>query len=282
MIFNRLKTFLLLISLSGLILAIGQIFGGSTGLAFAFILAIGMNFFSYFLSHKLVLKMYKAQPISKSQAPGIHKIVESIARKAGIPKPKIYLIPSESPNAFATGRNPKNAVVAVTNGIVNILSKKELEGVLAHEIGHVKNRDILVSTIAATLATVIMYVSSMARFAMFFGGGRDSEGNSNIVQLLVLAIVAPIAAMIIQFAISRSREFMADETAAKLTKEPKHLATALQKLEDYSKKIPLKLGNKSTSSLFIVNPFSGAKALSLFSTHPSTQDRINRLNSFKF
>ena len=282
MLMNRIKTFLLLTILTGIILSIGGMFGGKTGLTFAFVMAIGMNFFSYFLSHKLVLKMYKAQPISKSQAPEIHKTVESIAKKAGIPKPKIYLIPSETPNAFATGINPKHAVVAVTNGIVNMLSKKELEGVLAHEIGHVKNRDILISTIAATLAAVIMYVSAMARFAMFFGGGRDSEGNSNIIQLLVLAIVAPIAAMIIQFAISRSREFMADETSAKLTKEPKYLASALQKLEDYSKRIPLKMGNESTASLFIINPLTGRRALNFFSTHPSTQDRVDRLNSLKF
>jgi|TARA_Y100000310_G_scaffold319891_1_gene375712 heat shock protein HtpX len=282
MLMNKIKTFLLLASLSALILAIGGMFGGRTGLTFAFVLAIGINFFSYFFSHKLVLAVYRAKPISKSKAPGIHKMVGEIAKKAGIPKPKIYLIPSETPNAFATGRNPKNAVVAVTVGITKLLNKEELKGVLAHEIGHVKNRDILISTIAATLAAVIMYVSTMARFAMFFGGGRDSQGNSNILQLLVLAIVAPIAAMIIQFAISRSREFMADETSAKLTKQPKHLASALQKLEDYSRRIPLKMGNESTSSLFIINPFTGRKALNLFSTHPTTKDRVARLNSLKF
>jgi heat shock protein HtpX len=278
---NRLKTFVLLTSLSAIILLVGGWFGGKTGLTFALILALGMNGFSYFFSHKLVLTMYKAQPLTKKQAPGIHKMVEDISKKAKIPKPKIYLVPTENPNAFATGRNPENAVVAVTAGITKLLSPKELEGVIAHEIGHVKNRDILISTIAATLATVIMYLSSMAKFAMIFGGGRNERGGSNIIQLLVLAIVAPIAAMLLQFAISRSREFMADETSAKLTKDPKHLATALQKLQDYAKKAPMRLGNQSTASLFIVNPFTGKQLANMFSTHPSTEQRIQRLNSLK-
>ena len=282
MITNQIKTFALLVLLSAIIFLIGGLLGGRTGLIIALILALLMNFFSYFYSHKIVLAMYKAQDLPKSKAPKIHAMVEKISKKAGIPKPKIYIIPSENPNAFATGRNPQNAVIAFTSGIVKILTSKELEGVLAHEIGHVKNRDILISTIAATLATVIMYMATMARFAAIFGGSRDSQGNSNIIQILVLSIVAPIAAMMIQFAISRSREFMADATSARLTEEPKHLASALQKLEDFSKKIPMRLGNQSTASLFIVNPFSGVKAARLFSTHPSTKERVSRLNSLKF
>lgn len=282
MITNQIKTFALLLLLSGLIFLIGGLLGGRTGLIFALILALGINFFSYFYSHKIVLAMYKAKDLPKKNAPEIHAMVERISKKAGISKPKIYLIPSDNPNAFATGRNPQNAVIAFTSGIAKILTKKELEGVLAHEIGHVKNRDILISTIAATLATVIMYIASMARFAAIFGGSRDSKGNSNIIQILALSIIAPIAAMLIQFAISRSREFIADETSAMLTGEPKHLASALQKLEDSSRKLPMRMGGQSTASLFIINPFSGAKMAKLFSTHPLTQDRISRLNSMKF
>ena len=278
---NKLKTTVLMASLMGVVLLVGGIIGGKSGLTIALIIAITMNFFSYFYSHKLVLAMYRAQPLSKSKAPKIHQMIERISKKANLPKPKLYLIPSEAPNAFATGRNPENAVVAVTNGILKLLSKEELEGVLAHEMGHVKNRDILISTIAATLASVITYMAFMARFAMFFGGGRDSEGNSNILELILLAILAPIAAMIIQFAISRSREFMADEASAKFTNQPKYLISALQKIESYSKQIPMRFGNKSTASLFIVNPFSGKSMMNFFSTHPSTQDRIKRLESLK-
>ena len=278
---NHLKTTVLMASLMGVVLLIGGVIGGKSGLTIALIIAISMNFFSYFYSHKLVLAMYRAQPLSKSKAPKIHQMIERISKKANLPKPKLYLIPSEAPNAFATGRNPKNAVVAVTNGILNLLSNEELEGVLAHEMGHVKNRDILISTIAATLASVITYMAFMARFAMFFGGGRNSEGNSNILEMILLAILAPIAAMVIQFAISRSREFMADEASAKFTSQPKYLISALQKIESYSKQIPMRFGNKSTASLFIVNPFSGKRALNFFSTHPTTEDRIKRLQSLK-
>jgi len=281
MFLNRLKTFLLLVGLTAIIFAIGGFLGGQTGLAIAFGFAILMNVVTYFFSDKIVLKMYKAQPITKAKAPDIHAMVERLAKKANIPKPKIYLVPTETPNAFATGRNPQNAVVAVTQGIVKLLNKKELEGVLAHELGHVKNRDILISTIAATLAAVIMYVSSMARFAAIFGGFRDDRGGGNIAELLVLAIVAPIAAMLIQFAISRSREFMADATSARLTNEPEHLASALQKLESYAKRMPLRLGNKATASLFIINPLTGKQMMNFFSTHPSTEQRVAKLMAMK-
>ncbi len=278
---NRFKTVILLAALSGLILLIGGWIGGQAGLTIALVLAVLMNFFSYFFSGKMVLAIYRAKPLAKSDAPGIHKIVEDLAKKAGIPKPKIYVIPTEAPNAFCTGRNPKNSVIAVTHGILKLLNKKELEGVLAHELSHAKNRDILISTIAATLAAVIMYVASMARFAAMFGGMRNNDNGPNILQILILAIIAPLAAMVIQLAISRSREFLADETSAKLTKEPQHLASALLKLEEYSKRIPLKFGNQATAHLFIVNPLTGRQMANFFSTHPSTKDRVERLNAMK-
>jgi heat shock protein HtpX len=281
MFINQIKTVLLLGALSGIILIIGGFFGGTSGLTIALIFAILMNFFSYFYSHKLVLAMYKAQPITKKQAPEIHEMVEEISKKAGIPKPKIYAVPSENPNAFATGRNPQNAIVAVTIGITKLLSKEELKSVLAHEIGHIKNRDILIATIAATLASVITYIAMMARFAVFFGGGRDENGSSNAFQLIALAILAPIAAMLIQFAISRSREFMADETSARLTNDKKHMMSALNKIEQASKAIPLRFGNKSTASLFIINPFLAKGFTNLFSTHPTTQARVERLGSLE-
>jgi len=281
MFINQIKTVLLLGALSAIILVIGGFFGGASGMTIALVIALAMNFFSYFYSHKIVLAMYKAQPVSKSKAPEIHKMVEDISKKAGIPKPKVYAIPSETPNAFATGRNPNNAVVAVTAGITKLLSKEELKSVLAHEIGHIKNRDILVATIAATLASVITYLAMMARFAVFFGGGRDERGGGNALQLIALAILAPLAAMLIQFAISRSREFMADETSARLTNDSKHMISALKKIDSAAKHIPLRMGNQSTASLFIINPFSGKGFISLFSTHPATELRIKKLNELK-
>ncbi len=281
MIANQLKTAVLLASLSAIILLIGVLFGGTSGLTIALIMAVMMNFLSYFFSDKLVLAMYRAKEVSRSQSPKLHETIERIAKKANIPKPRIYLIPTENPNAFATGRSPRNAVVAVTHGILKLLSKEELEAVLAHEIGHVKNRDILIATIAATMASVISYLAYMARFAAIFGGGRDNERNSNVLEIIALAIIAPIAAMLIQFAISRSREYIADETSARLTKKPNNLASALRKIESYSKQIPLKFGNQSTASLFIINPFSGRAFINLFSTHPSTEERIKKLNSLR-
>ncbi len=282
MIINQLKTVLFLGILTGILLVIGGMIGGQQGLTVALVFALLMNFGTYFFSHKIVLMMYRAQELPKSKAPEIHKMVEDICRKADLPKPKIYLIPSPAANAFATGPNPKHAVVAVTEGIMKLLTKEELKGVLSHELGHVKNRDILISTIAATIASVISYLAFMARWAAIFGGNRDDNRGGNPLGLLFMAIIAPLAAMIIQLAISRSREYLADERGARLLKNSQPLASALQKLESASKHTPLTFGSPSTAHLFIVKPFRGEGLLSLFSTHPPLQERIQRLKSMKF
>lgn len=282
MIANQFKTVALLGVLTGILLLIGGAIGGQQGLTIALIFAILMNFGSYFFSHKIVLAMYRAKELPKSQAPGIHKMVEEIAKEANIPKPKIYIVHTPHANAFATGPSPKKAVVAVTDGILSLLTKEELKGVLAHEIGHVKNRDILIQTVAATIASVISYIAFMARWAAIFGGmrGNNREGG-NILELLVLAIVAPLAAMIIQLAISRSREYLADERGARLIKNPLPLASALGKLESSSQHVPLGRGSSSTAHLFIVKPFRGGGALHLFSTHPPLAERVKRLKAMK-
>ncbi len=277
---NQIKTVLLLGLLTGLMLVVGQLIGGTTGLTIALAIAVVMNFGSYFFSDKIVLRMYKAQPAKKSEYPKLHKIVEEVSKSAGIPKPKVYIVPTDNANAFATGRDAKNAVVACTQGILKILDDKELKGVIAHEIAHVKNRDILVSTIAATIAAVISYLAFMARFAAIFGGMRDDRGGNGL-SLLFLAILTPIIAVIIQLAISRSREYLADSTGSNFTKEPKALASALHKLEQANKQNPIRFGNTATSSLFITNPFNAKGLVSLFSTHPPMQERIKRLNSMK-
>lgn len=280
--FNSFKTAILLSVLTALILLIGQIFGGKQGLIIAFVLALVMNGGSYWFSDKIVLSLYKAQELPYKQAPELHRMVERLAQKAGIPKPKIYLVPSQNPNAFATGRNPQHAAVAVTEGIMRLLNSDELEGVLSHELSHIKDRDILIGSIAATLAGVVMMLASMARWAALFGGfGRDdNEGAGGVIGLIVMSILAPIAAMLIQFAISRSREYLADETGARLSNNPLGLAGALEKLTIASKRIPMEAGPataQATSHLFIVNPFSGKSLMSLFSTHPPAEDRIKRL-----
>ena len=283
MLKNQIKTVLFLGILSGILLMIGRLIGGAQGLAVALVFAILINVGSYFFSHKLILLMYKAKEISKKDNPALHEMVEEICKEANIPKPKLYLVPTEAPNAFATGPNYKKSVVAVTNGILNLLSKDELRGVLAHEIAHIKNRDMLISTIAATIASVITYLAHMAQFAAMFGGGArdDNEGGTNIFGLLFLAILAPIAAMLIQLAISRSREYIADETGAKLIKKSEPLARALEKLEAGAKHNPLSLGTESTNNLFIVNPFRGRGQafVSLFMTHPPTNKRTERLRA---
>ena len=278
---NQLKTVLLLGILSGLVLVVGALVGGRGGLFVALIIALIFNFVSYFYSHKIVLKMYRAKEARKSKYAKLHAMIEDIAKKAKIPKPKIFIIPSETPNAFATGRNPKNAVVAATEGIIKSLSHDELKGVLAHEIGHVKNRDILVTTIAATLATIISYLAMMACFATIFGGGRNAEGK-NIAELLMIGILTPIIAMVLRMAISRSREYLADRTGAMFLEDGKPLANALEKLELANKHAPLRFGNPTTSSLFIVNPFSATTMSSMFSTHPPMNERIKRLREMKF
>ncbi len=281
MMANQLRTTVLLAALTVLIVLIGRMFGGNQGMVIAFIFALVMNFGSYWFSDKIVLAMYRAKELSANEAPEIHRMVEDLAQRGGLPKPRIYLIPSETPNAFATGRNPDHAVVAVTNGIVNLLDSEELKGVLAHELGHVKNRDILIGSIAATLAGVVMMLASMARFAAIFGfgGGDDDDGGSNIVALILMSILAPLAAMLIQMAISRSREYLADETGARLAGNPRSLATALEKLSYASQRIPMQEARPSTAHMFIVNPLSGKSFASLFSTHPPIEERVRRLRA---
>jgi heat shock protein HtpX len=271
---NTLKTTLLLTSLTLFLLVVGLQFGGRNGMILALVVAVGMNFFSYFYSDKLALSMYRAQPATREQLPRVYSVVEQMTQRIGLPMPKIYVIPSDSPNAFATGRNPKHASVAVTQGILNLLNDDELAGVLAHELGHVRNRDILTSSIAATLAGAI---TILARFGMFFGGGRDRDRGGGGIGALFMLILAPIAAMLIQMAISRSREYEADATGAHMTGNPYALASALQKLDTYSKRLPLG-ATASTAHLFIVAPLiSGASFANLFSTHPPIAKRIERL-----
>ncbi|MBD3361745.1 M48 family metalloprotease, partial [Candidatus Woesearchaeota archaeon] len=252
---NQIKTVLLLGLLTGVMLGAGLLIGGDTGVFVALLFAIGLNFGSYWYSDKLILKLYKAKEANKKEYTSLHNIVEEVSQSANIPKPKVYIVPSESCNAFATGRSPKHAAVACTTGILKLLNTNELKGVLAHEIGHVKNRDTLISTIAATIAAVISYLSVFARYFAFFGS-RD-EGGAGAGEIIALAILTPIIAMIIQLAISRSREYLADSTSAKLTKQPQELANALAKLKNASKNHPMKIGSKATASLFIVNPFLG-------------------------
>ncbi len=273
---NNFKTVLLLGLLTGIILFIGS-FWGRQGLTIALMMSIAMNFASYFFSDKIALRMYRAEPVTREQAPQIHRIVDFLCSRAGIPTPKVYLIPDDSPNAFATGRDPQHASVAVTQGALRLLSEDELTGVLAHEISHVKNRDILISSVAATLAGMIMWIANMARFAAFFGGGRDrdDEGGGALGGLVTI-IVAPIAAMLIQMWISRTREYQADASGAEIAGSPHGLASALQKLESYSKRIPMQ-ASPNTAHMLIMHPFSGRALMNLFSTHPSTQKRIERL-----
>lgn len=274
---SQLKTALLLVLLTALILFIGQAMGGRSGLIIAFAFALIMNVGSYWFSDKIVLTMYKAKELSPSEAPMLHAMVEDLAKNAGIPKPRICLIPDDSPNAFATGRNPQHAVVAVTQGIMRLLSPDELRGVIAHEIGHITNRDILVQSIAGVLASVVMVLANMMQWAAIFGGSRsDGEGGGNVFSALLVALLAPIAASLIQFAISRSREYLADATGAKLCGNPLSLASALGKLGAYSKQVPMQQGSPATAHMFIVNPFAGGIG-KFFSTHPPLEDRIHRL-----
>ena len=269
---NGLKTALLLGALSGMLLMIGELLGGAQGLMMAFIFAAVMNLGSYWFSDKIVLRMYRAQEVAPSHP--LYQITERLVRRAGLPMPKVYLIPDSSPNAFATGRNPNHAAVAATEGILQTLSEHELEGVIAHELAHVKNRDILISSVAATIAAAIMMA---ARMAMFFGGSRDErEGGSNPIVLIGMMILAPIAATLIQLAISRSREFAADATGASIAGNPFGLAEALRKIDAVSKRVPLE-ANPATAHMFIAKPFTGGGLMSLFSTHPPMEARIRAL-----
>jgi heat shock protein HtpX len=269
-----IRTTLLLASLTGLMLLIGGLLGGRSGMFLALILSVAMNLGSYWYSDKIVLRMYKAQEATADQSPVLHSIVRSLADRAGLPMPKVYIVDTAMPNAFATGRDPAHAAVAVTTGILKILNKDELEGVLAHELAHVKNRDTLISAMAATIAGVVTYMASMAQWGLIFGS-RDDDGG-NIVGVLAMAILAPIAAMIIQMAISRGREFGADEGGARICGKPTALASALAKLEGSSRGVKADV-NPATAHMFIVNPLSGKAMASLFSTHPSTEERIKRL-----
>ncbi len=276
---NTFKSTLMLVLLMLVLVLIGERIGGQNGMLIAFAISVAMNFTAYFFSDKIALKMYRAQPVTREQLPRAYEVVERLAAKDGLPMPKIYVIPSESPNAFATGRNPQHASVAVTHGILGLLTDEELEGVLAHELGHVKNRDILTSSIAATLAGAITLIARMGYWASLFGGyggrgGRSRNGGG--LGALLMLIVAPLAASLIQLAISRSREYEADATGAHTTGNPYALARALQKLEDYSKRVPLE-ATASTAHLFNIAPLIGGGVGRLFSTHPPTRERIRRL-----
>jgi heat shock protein HtpX len=277
---NKIRTTVLLTLMTVFFMFIGQLLGGRQGLIIAFLFAAAMNLFSYWYSDKIVLRMYKAREATPGQAPELYGIVQDLAGKAGLPTPKVYIIPQESPNAFATGRNPENAVVAVTEGLLKIMNRDELAGVLGHELAHVKNRDILIGSIAATMAGAIMMLASIARWSAIFGVGSDDNEGLGGFGLIVMSILAPIAAILIQTAISRSREYMADASGARFAQNNEGLAQALEKLGAYSAKRPMN-ANASTAHMFIVNPLSGQKMMSLFSTHPPLNDRIAKLRGFQ-
>ena len=277
---NKIKTVLLLAGLTAFLILMGRVLGGRNGMYIAFILALAMNFFSYWFSDKLVLRMYGAQEVTPVEAPQLHQMVEELAREANIPKPRVYIIPDESPNAFATGRNPSHAAVAATEGIMRLLTPTELKGVLAHEIGHVMNRDILISTIAATLAGAVMILADIARLGAIFGLGRDDEEGPGILGIIIMSIIAPLAAMLIQLAISRSREYLADETGAKLAHNPDSLARALEKLSLGVQRAPMD-ASPATAHMFIVNPLSASAVMKLFSTHPPIEERVARLRAMR-
>jgi heat shock protein HtpX len=281
--FNRFKTTMLLGFLTGMVILIGFFMGGQRGMIIAFIIAIAMNFFSYWYSDKIVLAMYQAKEVTEREAPELYMIVANLIQKAQMPMPKIYVIPEEAPNAFATGRNPEHAVVAVTEGLLKLMNRDEIEGVLAHELAHVKNRDILIGSIAATIAGAIMILANIVHWGAIFGGGSrddDDQGGLGMVGMLVMAILAPIAALLIQMAISRSREYLADETGAQFAGHSRGLANALYKLGVYSHKIPMS-ANPQTAHMFIVNPLTGRSLPNFFSTHPPIEERIARLRGQK-
>src|SRR5438128_3379211 len=280
---NMFKTAILLAVLTAMLILIGGAIGGRQGMMMAFIFAIAMNFFSYWFSDKIVLSMYGAQPIDEAQAPRLYAILRRLTTRAQIPMPRVYLIPTDTPNAFATGRTHHHAAIAVTEGIMRLLDDEELEGVLAHELAHVKNRDVLVSTIAATLAGAITYLAHMAQWAAMFGGraSDDEERGGNPLALILMAVLAPLAAMLVQLAVSRAREFQADATGARVAGRPRRLASALQKLERANEAAPM-AANPSTAHLFIVNPLGGGAMMRLFSTHPPLEERIARLRAMRF
>ena len=277
---NALKTGVLLVVLTVLFVAIGNYVGGRGGMVMAFAFAVLMNAGAYWFSDKIVLKMYRAQEVSEAEAPELHAMIHRLTTAASVPMPKVYILPSDSPNAFATGRNPEHAAVAVTRGIMKILAPDELEGVLAHEMAHVKNRDILIGTVAATLAGAIMMLARFAQFAAIFGGGRDRDEGGGVLGLLAMAIIAPIGAMLVQMAVSRSREYQADASGARFCGRPESLARALEKIAGTSKQIPLE-STPATAHMFIMSPLSGRGMASLFSTHPPMEKRVERLRAMR-
>jgi heat shock protein HtpX len=279
---NQIRTALLLAAMTVFLIVIGRLIGGPTGMVVAFVFAIGMNFFSYWFSDKIVLRMYRAQEVTEQQAPELYEMVATLARRAELPMPRVYVIPKETPNAFATGRNPQHAVVAVTQGLLKLMNRDEIMGVLAHEMAHVNNRDILIGSIAATMAGAIMMLASMARWAAIFGGGHRNDNNGGMggLGLIVMSILAPIGAMVIQMAISRSREYLADATGARLAGSSQGLASALEKLGAYAKRLPMD-ASPQTAHMFIVNPLSGRSMMNLFSTHPPMEERIARLRGVR-
>jgi heat shock protein HtpX len=279
---NTLKTTFLMAMLTMLLVLAGGAIGGRGGMTFALIMAGVMNFVSYWFSDKIVLAMYGAKEVTESEQPEFYGLVRQLATQAAIPMPRVYIIPSETPNAFATGRNPEHAAVAATAGIMRILTRDELMGVMAHELSHVKNRDILISSVAATIAGAITYLAQMAQWAAIFGGGRDRDEEGGGFGLIIMAIVAPIAAMLIQMAISRSREYGADRGGAQVAGNPLHLANALRKLEAANRQIPMGGASPATAHMFIVNPLTGGGLMSLFSTHPPMEERVRRLEEMAY
>jgi len=273
---NTAKTFILMAALTALFMVGGQILGGPQGVKFALIMAVGLNFFAYWNSDKVALRMNKAQEVSEAEAPELHQIVARLAERAGLPKPKVYIVNNPTPNAFATGRNPAHAAVAVTTGIVDVLNHEELEGVLGHEMAHVKNRDILISSISAVLAGALSQLATMAQWSMMFGGRRNSEGGGNGLATIVMMMVAPLAASMIQMAISRSREYIADADGAQLAGNPRALASALEKLSGANIQHPMNV-NPASAQMYIVNPLSRGILAKLFTTHPPMEERIRRL-----
>lgn len=278
---NTLKAWLLMGALSVLLVLMGSALGGRSGALLFFMIALAMNFFSYFYSDKIAIKMTRSYPVSEDQAPELYAIVKRLSDRAGLPMPKLYVTPSPQPNAFATGRNPANSAVAVTEGIMRLLNRSEVEGVLAHELAHIKNRDVLVGTIAATLAGAVTMLANAFQWAAIFGMGRsEDEEGGGMLGGLIMAFIAPIAAMIIQMAISRSREYSADATGAQIAGSPEGLSNALLKLESASHRLPMEV-NPAASHLFIVNPLSGRSMMRLFSTHPPIEERVQRLRSMR-
>ena len=277
---NTTKIFLLMAAMSALFMVAGQALGGQNGMVMALVMALGMNFFAYWFSDKMALKMSRARQVSSAEAPELHSMIENLAARAGLPKPRVYIMPGDTPNAFATGRNPEHAAVAVTEGLLRLLNRDELEGVLAHELAHIKNRDILISSIAAVMAGAISYLATMAQWTMIFGGGRsdDEEGGGGLIGSLAMMIIAPMAAALIQMAISRSREYLADASGAEICGKPQGLASALTRLEEYNRQLPMQV-NPATAQMYIVNPLSGQTISKLFSTHPPIQERVKRLEA---